>query len=212
MFTPNTSHFLQPLDDLLFSTFKTTLKKTQEELDGSFAFFQLKMSNSLCCCISTSFKKAFSPRAIRSAFANVGIWSYSHETILANAQRATEKQIIQHAIENFKLPLEKEVIRLVMAVQQKSFQKVQSLVSSGLIINVQPKTVKPCHNSATMIFEKTGGRHDALLEHERKETQKKINKEVAKEQRKRAREIAKEKEENEELIEESEEQDEILEV
>ena len=192
MFTPNASHFLQPLDNILFAVFKMALKKTQEELDASLGLLNLKISNSLCCSIATAFRKAFTPHTIRQAFANVGVWPYSHETIMENACKATEKESTKSTIEKLKAPLQKEVCRLVMAVHEQSLKKIQSLASSGLVINVQPKTAKPRHNSATIVFQNTGGRHEALLEHERKEAQQKAEELQAKEQRKRARELQKE--------------------
>ena len=70
MLPPNSSHFLQPLNNLVFATLQRN-----SPLMGS--------------AVATAFQTAFTPAIIRSSWENVGLWPFSPEVIKERAREDT---------------------------------------------------------------------------------------------------------------------------
>jgi len=94
---PNTSHFLQPLDDLPFAIYKTELRNLADKLIRSFASLGKSKVDSvfLATLVSGEAEKiAFAPDKVRAGFKNTGVWPWNPELILnnvlVNAGRAHE--------------------------------------------------------------------------------------------------------------------------
>ena len=88
----NTSHFLQPLDHIVFAAFKVLLRRTtytsslQALFSGQNArdlFFQLALDAE---------REALTPRVIEKAFRETGIFPWSPEKIISNA-RANAREV-----------------------------------------------------------------------------------------------------------------------
>lgn len=80
---PNTSHFLQPLDDLVFARYKTHLAKLARQLLLALKGTTTKQSPALIITAVTSAaeKVAFSPDAIKLSFKNCGMWPINIQKI-----------------------------------------------------------------------------------------------------------------------------------
>ncbi len=62
--TPNSSHFLQPLDENLFVILKKELEQTYDQLEGLLFSLGLEGKNLLASVIQLAFDHAFTPNHI----------------------------------------------------------------------------------------------------------------------------------------------------
>ena len=85
---PNTSHFLQPLDDLPFAIYKSELRNLADKLIRSFSSLGKKKVESvyLATLVSGEAEKiAFAADKVQAGFQNTGVWPWNPQLILNNA-------------------------------------------------------------------------------------------------------------------------------
>ena len=85
---PNTSHFLQPLDDLPFAIYKSELRNLADKLIRSFSSNGKKKVESvyLATLVSGEAEKiAFAADKVQAGFQNTGVWPWNPQLILNNA-------------------------------------------------------------------------------------------------------------------------------
>jgi hypothetical protein len=88
LFPAGTSHFLQPLDDMVFALFKTKLRQYRDELLVSDPFDRSIVEDSLLKAMMLAVQEALKPGPIKAAFLNTGIYPWNPEKINApHAQR-----------------------------------------------------------------------------------------------------------------------------
>ena len=90
MLPPNTSHFLQPLDNKVFATLKTSIRSYYREKKADFDSFSIKYPRLLEMCVELAFQKAFMPSVICSSWENVGLWPFDPFLIKERALVWTE--------------------------------------------------------------------------------------------------------------------------
>ena len=81
----HTTHWSQPLDNLLFAVLKKALYRLLGEIYYEKVFVQ-KTVVSLLSISLEAVNLAFQPKTIKKAFAEVGLWPFSREKILALAE------------------------------------------------------------------------------------------------------------------------------
>ena len=88
---PHTSHFLQPLDDLLFAVYKSQLNLLARRLNSALSMKaddEDELSNAmLSAAHHIAISKAFSKKRIIKSFDNTGIFPFNKEKILARAHQ-----------------------------------------------------------------------------------------------------------------------------
>jgi hypothetical protein len=87
---PNTTHFLQPFDDLPFAIYKVELRRLADLIGKSRVRLgqSIKDSVELATLVSLDVEKvAFAKDKIVAAFENTGIWPWSPNLILSHAKR-----------------------------------------------------------------------------------------------------------------------------
>jgi hypothetical protein len=85
---PNTSHFLQPLDDLPFAIYKSELRRLADAFVRARKTIggHTKNATEIGTLVSIEAGKlAFAPGKIQEGFANTGIWPWNPERILEHA-------------------------------------------------------------------------------------------------------------------------------
>ena len=112
---------------------------------------------------------------------------------MENALNATQTHFFERNLQKIVPSLQRVACDLVYRAQQVAITNVRSLAKDMSIAHVQPKSTKKHKNSATLIFEKTGGKHNALLEHEEEEMRRKEEEKKVKELKKQEREARKRK-------------------
>lgn len=83
LFPAGTSHFLQPLDDVVFGLFKTKLRMYRDELLASNPFSHSIVKDSLLKAMMLAVQEALQPGLITAAFLNTGIYPWDSEKISA---------------------------------------------------------------------------------------------------------------------------------
>lgn len=83
LFPAGTSHFLQPLDDVVFGLFKTKLRMYRDELLASNPFSHSIVKDSLLKAMMLAVQEALQPGPITAAFLNTGIYPWDSEKISA---------------------------------------------------------------------------------------------------------------------------------
>jgi hypothetical protein len=83
LFPANTSHFLQPLDDLVFANFKQHLKESMRAVQWSAALTPFHFECFLYQLTYEAEKKALKKNVIKSAFFSTGIFPFDNAKILA---------------------------------------------------------------------------------------------------------------------------------
>ena len=89
MFSPNSSHFLAPLDNKMFAMFKSELERNYDEMLEASSLIGKKHKAPLCSVISDSFSSSFAPSIVRESYANVGVWPFRSDIIMENARKKT---------------------------------------------------------------------------------------------------------------------------
>ena len=86
MLPPNSSHYLQPLDNIPFAIFKRSLEKSVNGLSSSHLLLSTRSPTSpTTACISSAFMTAFTPAHIMKAWENVGLWPFAPDIIKKHA-------------------------------------------------------------------------------------------------------------------------------
>ena len=214
MLSPNASHFLQPLDDVLFASFKACLKAQYNILDPSLSTLRFTHPSALASCVPYAFQEAFTPSLIKLAWQNVGLWPYSHEKILANATLSTHRGGSKKYSKGAPaaLRVELQAFQAAFNVAQSALESVlnhtetttfETLESSDIVFAKQTNSRRRQHrgfraNSVTAVFQETGGLPGPTLAYETAHNLEKENEIEEKEKRKSEREDKKRKREIEE--------------
>ncbi len=85
---PNTSHFLQPLDDLVFAIYKSQLALLATRLANALRLRGMKASarEIITAVSSSAVSAAFKQSVIGKSFANCNLWPFQPDKILAAAK------------------------------------------------------------------------------------------------------------------------------
>ena len=83
----NTSHFLQPLDNICFANFKKEIRTIGKEYDFPGMLKDKEGIQELYSTAYEASKTAFTPRVIKRSFRNTGIFPFDPEKIMANARQ-----------------------------------------------------------------------------------------------------------------------------
>lgn len=202
--TPNASHFLQPLDDKLFAVFKKELERQYDQYDGSLCVLGLKAKNVLASVLPTAFNIAFTPLRVCESWANVGIWPYRRDLIMEHALKFTMKSMGVKYSKRIESPLKARAFELALSLNAKAKDTVLKHAENSFerTVGIQKRSENPKRNSATDLFQKTHGKHELHLEHERRERLKKAEKASQLEEKKKEQEERKRKREEEEDLKE----------
>ncbi len=174
MLTPNASHYLQPLDDRLFAIFKDQLEIRYHGLLAAASSLGLAFKDLLVSVIPDAFSTAFTPFHVWHAWCNVGIWPYQHHLILERALKCTHKISEQKYTEKVASPMKSIAFEVAQKVNESAqFEVLNSIDKTSYCAVVKEKHGSKWQNTATSLFEKTGGQHHLLLNHERAEKAKK---------------------------------------
>lgn len=114
---PNTSHFLQPLDNLVFAIYKTQLAHLANKLLGVLKKDDKLTPAEIITAVTRDAEKlAFSPEKIKASFANCNIWPLDCDAILIAAKinvgliSVTERvRIDRDAVKDTRLQMQIEV-------------------------------------------------------------------------------------------------------
>lgn len=194
MFTPNASHYLQPLDNKLFAIFKDQLEIRYRRLCTAASSLGLVVKDPLVSVIPESFTMAITPLHIRQSWSNVGIWPYQHHLIMERALRYTHKEESQKYTKKVTSPMKAHAFEVARKVNEAAcFEVVHSVDRTLYQKVIREKKEGKKKNTATALFEKTGGQQHLLLEHERAEREKKEELKKDQEESKKAREERKRK-------------------
>jgi hypothetical protein len=82
----NTSHFLQPLDHIVFANFKSMLRRESYEAVVASVFAGQNLDETLFALALQVEESAFSPRVIQKAFQQTGIWPWDASRIMRLAR------------------------------------------------------------------------------------------------------------------------------
>ena len=215
MLPPNSSHFLQPLDNVVFATLKNQAGTIYNDTKAAFDAMQLRYPRLLERAAAAAFDVAFKPSLIKAAWKNVGIWPFSPEIIEARALKQTGGGPVNKFTGKEKgakksnggkgewvgiESVEQKTVEVSCKNSNENFRKVREIVSDdSLFLSVEQKPTaknrkKRC-NTATKLFTETGGRHSDLLrlqkelrEKKEAEDRAKAEKKVKKQEGKRKRE------------------------
>jgi hypothetical protein len=195
MLTPNASHYLQPLDDKLFGIFKDQLETRCRRLCGAASALGFVVKEPLVSVIPEAFDNAFTPLHIRQAWCNVGIWPFQRHLIMERSMKYTHKTAEGKYTTNVTSPMKALAFEVARKVNEEARSEVLRSVDkvSYRTAGIKEKPLGPKTNSATVLFAKTGGRHDLLLEHEQGEKDKRVQIEKEQEERKKEKEERKRK-------------------
>jgi len=91
LFPANTSHFLQPLDDLVFANFKRHLKESMRAVQWSAQFTPFHFGCLLYQLAYEAEKKAFKKDVFKGAFFSTGIYPFDSSKILARTAAYAEE-------------------------------------------------------------------------------------------------------------------------
>jgi hypothetical protein len=89
LFPANTSHFLQPLDDLVFANFLRHLKESMRAVQWSTALTPFHFECLLYQLALEAEKKAFKKNVFKGAFFSTGIWPFDASKILSRTAAYT---------------------------------------------------------------------------------------------------------------------------
>lgn len=195
MFSPNSSHFLAPLDNLTFAMFKTSLRNSYSLLDGALSVTNLRHRAPLCSVISEAFMKSFCPSTIRQTYQNVGLWPFRPDIIYSNAAKNTIECSVKKLVKHHSSPLKELVSEMTIRVHEKALHNINQHVDTIEKVLVPKKQQRK--NTATSIFEKTGGRFEKQLEYEKQRREEKLDKRKEQEEKKKEREERKRKKDEE---------------
>jgi hypothetical protein len=88
-FAAHASHFIQPLDDKMFTNFKKILAAKTRKLTEHNARQSTTASNTILTVSASAEKEAFTKSVIVASFADTGIWPFDKDLILTRAKLAT---------------------------------------------------------------------------------------------------------------------------
>jgi hypothetical protein len=83
---PNTTHLHQPLDNLTFKTFKTSLKREMSRFVGIDGFSHQSFTQVMLKLSHLVVERAFSPKVIQKSFYNTGLFPWNGKKILERAE------------------------------------------------------------------------------------------------------------------------------
>lgn len=138
---PNSSAFLQPLDDILFANFKKMLLKLYKDLlaKGRLMDWESAVTrNGLVACLYPAFRSSFKKEQVMTAWRNTGLVPYDFPRILRSWQRiSTTKTPLLLEVEKEMLPL----VSKVMDVAKNDVGKMAMSVrrTSGVRLNAGMK-------------------------------------------------------------------------
>ena len=109
-FAANTSHFLQPLDDVLFANFKNHALIRGEQAVIDAEFLDLKKTDLLLVAAFEAELKAFTRKQIIAAFLNTGVCPFNRDKIVALAKLNLGVQEPDHTLGDICRQATQEVI------------------------------------------------------------------------------------------------------
>jgi len=119
-FPPNCSHFVQPLDNILFAGLKRKIYKISSSLLCEALFWEkdtVNLQELILTAVLESFPTIFSTRNIQKAWDNVGVYPFDSEKLLKRASQNVGKVKFQ------KVTSEKNALALEAKNALESFHK-----------------------------------------------------------------------------------------
>ena len=116
----NTTHFLQPLDDVCFSTFKNKIKSNIKNQNFVSAFSNKRKLSDIMKEVQDAEIQAFTPTVIRASFERTGIWPFEKRRILER----TYKNSCIFSTEG-KNEMKPELMKCLEAVQEMTAKQVK---------------------------------------------------------------------------------------
>jgi hypothetical protein len=111
----NTSHFLQPLDDLCFARFKQVLRAIFHQVEFRGVLSKIEYTGHLYAALYEAEQSVFTPRLLRRAFENCGLWPFDPQRIL----RLTQQNVGQFEKQGDSLASEASRIIVEVMEQEK---------------------------------------------------------------------------------------------
>lgn len=151
---PNTTHWSQPLDTILFALFKVAARKiiTNRNFNNMLADFKLYLS--FVEVALTAAKEAFTPQAIRAAYREAGVFPLDADKILAkvgtlwNERKKTPRDPLQDkvtkAVENLVTAANRsntQSRRKQMVVKANVYNRRQGRTTSELILESKEEEI-----------------------------------------------------------------------
>jgi len=116
----NTTHFLQPLDDVCFSTFKNKIKSNIKNQSFVSAFSNKRKLSDIMKEVQDAEIQAFTPEVIRASFERTGIWPFEKRRILER----TYKNSCIFSTEG-KNEMKPDLMKCLEAVQEMTAKQVE---------------------------------------------------------------------------------------
>jgi hypothetical protein len=136
-FPSNTTHWSQPLDNLLFANLKRCLNESKAELD----YQKLFVKDNLFSLVSETLKaatKGFTKKITAAAFRNTGVFPFSQVQI---QKLARQHHIPLEEEKSTDLSKENQIIDRVVTIIEDSWKK-QSLEAQNKVSQIEKVTIK----------------------------------------------------------------------
>lgn len=182
---PNTSHFLQPLDDLVFAIYKTHLAKLARELLEALRGTVEKRTPAQIITAVTSAAEtiAFKPENIQKSFENCGLWPLNFDLIermaYLNIGKSKDLQSPQSPRKATREDFRKKVTNAVMALDNKkdSTRKKSEKANLRVTPTVEYATLFDTDSIIAKSEEAKTAKEKALLLKEERTRETELNKE-----------------------------------
>jgi rubrerythrin len=126
-FPANTSHFIQPLDNVMFTNFKKVFYKEVADWMSKSVLHHKKLITALIAVAPVAELKAFTPTVIKSSFSNTGIYPWNSKLILQHATLNNVEE--KESVKNSTLSVADEARKAAMLVLEETMpeKKVKQL-------------------------------------------------------------------------------------
>lgn len=164
----NTSHFLQPLDDLIFGRFKQVLKTAGKKIPFSHTLNRYELNAALYEAGYRAEQDAFTPRVIIRAFERTGVWPFNPQNFLEKTRQ------------NVGLETSKQSKAMYVQAMRRSVEGM--IEAKGKKPTIKQGSVRIQASKLFSPFELLQAEHLSVLEQQNKERKRKMAAEVKREE------------------------------
>ena len=164
----NTSHFLQPLDEKVFATFKGYIAKRSYDLSVAASFSNVNLKQLWWSLAFEAEEAAFTDRIIKSAFRTTGLFPWDPARIKSRAEVNAGKMI------QSKGPLKRDVVEAAVTVIKKLSDRAEALAkkTKGYTVSIVANELHSPHRRCEYHEEERQRAQAKIAEKERKAAEK----------------------------------------
>ena len=126
-FPSNCSHFIQPLDDNVFTNFKKILAKECNNMVSESSFGLNKLKDILVEAAPIAEEKAFTEKVIKSSFFNTGIYPFDEAKIKRNAKMCVNPEEVIDDIEDDSVEVRARKMATMIIQQSRTPKKAEKV-------------------------------------------------------------------------------------